>query len=69
MSNVKLSSSDNMEFSVAKDVAVQSVLIKNMLEGGLDFELLPGSHEGFETRVWTRLAAMGGRRRPRLLLE
>lgn len=29
---VKLTSSDGQEFSIAKDIASQSVLIKNMLE-------------------------------------
>lgn len=38
MSTVKLISSDNEDFTVDKEVAEKSVLIKNMLEGKpLDF--------------------------------
>jgi len=35
-SQVKLTSSDNEEFVVGRDVATRSVLVKNMLEGRLD---------------------------------
>jgi hypothetical protein len=57
---VKLSSSDNQEFSIPKEVAVQSVLIKNMLEGEFIETALHGAEKDASKQVQKGCTASSG---------